>query len=1109
VERSPPKMSGSAPELEVSVFGTFRIRKQGEEVSMGKALQLTLAILALEGEKGLATTRLLDLLWQSGKEANLRPRLNQRVLDVRNRVGINDCIQCENGRHRLSTELVSTDVARVERLLAEKKLGEAAKIIANRLLRDADLSATPEAEAWIRQRQLEFETRLKDAAEYVWQAAVRAGDWHVAADAAGALFRLNPSDEGNLRKLGDALARSEKSPLEPQPDSPRSGAQLDRSRERLGHPDPPLSPRLLEVKEEAKGRDRAIFATAVTELRHPPFVGREVDLHRLRDLLDSDQPLPPKMVLLRGERGVGKTRLCQELLSRLSAEGLAVLPMYCRGQSVAFAPLIAACDYPWVGEAISDLPEPAQAALASMWQVPPPLTSSATEDPTPSWTLVPHNLCSAFAMLLEAISERESLILFVDDLETGDLATLGVILQLVATWNRPRFRILATVANPGPAVAQLRRLGSSMDTQFQLAELELPPMETEAILRLSALAWRNANHRLLRGEGSLPPEYQSVAPLAAGNPSLALSMLESLLEPPILIEGQQQPSGDEILRTVVYDRLAGSDAATERLAQTLACLGQPTSLSALSAHLEVSVDEAGAAAGRLVESGVGAWIRGRLGLSSEMVQSVLYRSLQDETRVAIHSKLARSLQNTQDPGQAFEVATHFARAGQPVDARRWALRASEESKKAGILNEQARALELVLGLREEWTEDDLEPALDLARVKGAEADFSESARWYQLAKELALLKGDLSSEFEARFGLLFTEVADASEVTHDQFQRVRTLQDELHVAGLWGLLPDALELELRMLARMGRYDELRFAAKRLSAVPRSPSEPVARRISTLASIGTLFAPLARHERHSHLVLSAALEGGDQGLALQAMNWQLILGIRAGTLNSEAGIELRRQAQALAAESGDPFTRIKVHANLGVWYMDAGELGAAELSFQRAHTISAGCAVREGRANLMSNLGTLKLEQHEYEAALEIFSTVLEMIPLHEHHPARIYAIAGQTLALASAGRRKEAESTADHLEDLPRPLPFDSSIVARARSKILLAKNDRDGAAELLRSEAVLLADHFRLGWARLGIEQLRLSSDSHPSLETVRTFVRTNNLKSLESRLQAILSLK
>ena len=170
--------------------------------------------------------------------------------------------------------------------------------------------------------------------------------------------------------------------------------------------------------------------------RRQAFVGRDGELAGVLGVVASAADDQPGLVLLRGEAGAGKTRLLDEVVSRLPTS-----TVVCRGTGVGFlggripyAPLVAA-----LRSLLARLPRA---------EVPQVLGT----DPGDLGLLLPElgaprdgrsdqaRLVAAVSTVLDRAAELRPVVLVLDDLHCADVATLEVLAYLCAAPGPPADR---------------------------------------------------------------------------------------------------------------------------------------------------------------------------------------------------------------------------------------------------------------------------------------------------------------------------------------------------------------------------------------------------------------------------------------------------------------------------------------------------------------------------------------------------------------------------------------------------------------------------------------------------------------------------------------------
>ncbi len=235
------------------------------------------------------------------------------------------------------------------------------------------------------------------------------------------------------------------------------------------------------------------------------FTGRTAEYQALVECYGRAATDQPQVVTLRGEAGIGKTRLAKEFLAWAVAQGAETLHGNAfesgSGSRMSYQPLIEAfrprlerenAPKDWLGEAwlapLSQLlPE-----LRERYPDLPLAQRQATADRT--------QLFESLVRLTLALANRASLVLFLDDMQWVDSATLDLLQYAIRRWRESAARILLLVS--------LRS-----DTLQPAA----PPQ------RPNLLAW------LAQVERELEPYHLELRPLAESD---TVQMVLSMLTPP-------------------------------------------------------------------------------------------------------------------------------------------------------------------------------------------------------------------------------------------------------------------------------------------------------------------------------------------------------------------------------------------------------------------------------------------------------------------------------------------------------------------------------------------------------------------------------------------------
>jgi class 3 adenylate cyclase len=409
------------------------------------------------------------------------------------------------------------------------------------------------------------------------------------------------------------------------------------------------------------------------------LIGRGFELEVTSRLLREAARGTPRLLVLTGPAGVGKSTLGRALADEAGLLGARVL--WGSGQedlSIPYLPMAMAL------EGLRDDEQGTRIAF--------------DDDPTRSWPVA--------GDLLLAASDRELLMLVVDDLQWTDAASQSLLLHLVALLDQAArtraVRCLVVVTARTPIVDQrANRTLDRLRREPGLHELDLPGLDRVGVAELMATFCPARPSALL---------VERVAEATAGNPLLVQSLVRRGLSERRLVEHDGalglRDAGDHLtldpaeLDQGVVARLETLGDAARRLLTFAALLGddQPVDelldvAGAAGTEADALLDEA-AHAGLLVERGA------RCGFAHPQVRHVLVNQPTQRARQRLHLEIADALERRHGDAGAVPVSHHLGRAGAHVDAARvarWSRLAAEQAKAQGawadacIAGEQALA----------------------------------------------------------------------------------------------------------------------------------------------------------------------------------------------------------------------------------------------------------------------------------------------------------------------------------------------------------------------------------------------------------------------------------
>ncbi|MDQ6693566.1 MAG: AAA family ATPase [Chloroflexota bacterium] len=291
-----------------------------------------------------------------------------------------------------------------------------------------------------------------------------------------------------------------------------------------------------QASADAGSADRHSAEDDVARFGRLPFVGRVPERKLIGEAIAKLRQGQGGMLFVRGEAGVGKTRLVEEALAQSGIRRVA------RGQAselsreVPFAPLLAPLSA-WLldelapAQVLSRLGPAATAAIASLLPSLSGRISAAGLRALPTLPSVSpadahvRMLQSIVSALKEATSPSSPVVLFLDDLQYADSHTLQVLEQLRGQLHTVPLLVIGTYrSEDAPGEGSLSRLVEK-GTEEEVTLLEVPyftPEETRSLV-----------------EGRTPPERAALSQwlhkLGGGNAFYTAELLRSLQEQRLIL----------------------------------------------------------------------------------------------------------------------------------------------------------------------------------------------------------------------------------------------------------------------------------------------------------------------------------------------------------------------------------------------------------------------------------------------------------------------------------------------------------------------------------------------------------------------------------------------
>jgi DNA-binding CsgD family transcriptional regulator/tetratricopeptide (TPR) repeat protein len=381
------------------------------------------------------------------------------------------------------------------------------------------------------------------------------------------------------------------------------------------------------------------FAKRPRAASHPPhaepaFVGRESLLRGIEGLVDvGGRRVEPRVVLIEGPAGIGKSRLLQELSRRFAERGLVLLT----GSATEFEQVLPFGAFLDVIEAVG------QTGVGVPARAPDPRRSTGLEQ-------IPF-----YRRIGEAIDELDApsgVLLVLDDVQWADEASLGLLEFLL---HRPPKRLIAVITCYRTGTCPHRLTRALHKLAEPAAHLRVPPLGQadvdEMFPELPA-----ASRRLLTEVGAGNPLYlRLLADLPAGTLG-ALDTTDPLLDETV----------DNLLGATIRAELDGLADDQNLVVRAVAVAGAEVGADLVAAVAQLPEDRVLDALDALVRRALLAARADRFSFTHPLLRAAAYRLSGPGWRIRAHGRAAGHLARQDAP--LILQAQHLQYSLRPGDA---------------------------------------------------------------------------------------------------------------------------------------------------------------------------------------------------------------------------------------------------------------------------------------------------------------------------------------------------------------------------------------------------------------------------------------------------------
>ncbi|HEU5118002.1 MAG TPA: AAA family ATPase, partial [Isosphaeraceae bacterium] len=541
-----------------------------------------------------------------------------------------------------------------------------------------------------------------------------------------------------------------------------------------------------------------------------PFLGRERQLKMLGEAFEATHRGKTTTAFVHGRSGAGKSALVHEFLKSVTPrEDVVVLEGRCFEQeSVAYKALDALIDA--LSRYLRRLNRLEVEAIlprdiAPLARVFPVLNRIDAVADAPQRSVetsdaqeLRRRAFAALRELLARVGDRHILILYIDDLQWGDLDSAELISELLHPPDAPVLLLLccyrSEYADASPCLKRLLGVEESAPG-FRRLEIEVGALTREEARDLASL--------LLRDSGPVAePLVDVVARESGGSPFFVYELVHYLIQGGELSTSSEHVAGSLSLDEVLWRRVQELPLRPRRLLEVIAVAGQPIRQAIACRSAEMGSEGFSALAFLRANNLVkrqGGGVLDEVEAYHDRIRETIIRRLDPGAIAAWHRVLASEME---EAGQADPetLAVFFESAGQKAKASRYFTDAADDAVQALAFERAAKLYRRVLDLRPADDPENLSVQVRLAEALANSGRSGEAGETYLAAASTATLEEAHELQARAAYQFLICGRIDEGQAAfHGVLARVGLSRPSTPNKALLALLRERLILACRGL----------------------------------------------------------------------------------------------------------------------------------------------------------------------------------------------------------------------------------------------------------------------------------------------------------------------
>jgi len=818
-----------------------------------------------------------------------------------------------------------------------------------------------------------------------------------------------------------------------------------------------------------------------------PLIGRASEEAQLNDALEQAVQSNGCLAIVAGEAGIGKTRLVEEFMRRVSVFPLTLISARCYAQerNLPYQPVIDAlraylprADYKhlrclsplWLGEVAKLLPE-LNDCLPRDWSC--PVLHPDQER---------NRLFEALAQFIAHLSQRKPVVLFLDDLHAADEPSFDLIHYLARRLVASRVLLVGSL--------RVEALADRPSLAHLLSELERDSRLIKITLaRLSEAGTTELVRRVLGARENLEELAHRLHAETSGNPFFLVEMLKVYREEP-------EPGSDEgrlpaSVREVIRHRLELLDEQSRHLLALAAVIGRQFDSDILRQVQGGDEQSLLTTLEWLIFRG---WIAdvpgsppGRYDFSHGLVREVVYQMLRPDRCRSLHRLVGLALERkaAEEDELAGALAHHFLMGGEYEKSLRYSLRAAARASRLYAHNEAIihyrRALSIVKSGRARM------PRTDLLEVNCQLAGAHEFRGEYEAAiavNEAVLAELSPTDPYFRRINFQLAVVYDRRGQYDHAMACLRAMQAAIPIVPEPANRLDAA-MAARGMAMVHLHREqsqmaLTYCTRALELLDgeNRPAEDTQIATTLAAERVAVYEIMANCHYHLANYASAAIYYQQALEIAREREWRrsiphLLRGLgevarRTGDYRAAGEHVLR--SLAICEEIGDTAGVVASHGALGNLSYNCGDFDQSIAHFSSALEVCRRIGDRHGIADYCLSLAFVQLDQGRVDEAEANLQEALRIG--QEIDAALVLTRAGYHLARVARARQQWAEAEAKVLETIAAARQSGLRMMEAMGHRLLgeiLSQRGRitEARAEMLMSLGLFREqrDRFEMAW--------------------------------------------